>query len=86
MKENRAQRLERILDSYGGRAYLYQILEAIREDGGLVYKFTAAVSELREDLKFRSPAKTITCYEGDSPSMNLYVIEPLLELFAHKAA
>lgn len=86
MKENRAQRLERIINSFGGKAYLYQILGEIREDGGLVYKLTAAVSELREDLRTRNPAKDIVCHKGETPSMNLYAIEPYLELFAQRAA
>jgi hypothetical protein len=86
MKENRAQRLERILDAYGGRAYLSQILDEVREDGGLVYKLTAAVSELRDDLKLRTPALTVTCYKGKTASQNLYVKEPLLELFSKRAA
>jgi hypothetical protein len=79
MKENRSQRLERILRSYGGRATLGQILSEIREDGGLVYKFTAACSELREDLKLRN--QTVVCHKGPTPSQNTYAIEPLLELW-----
>ena len=81
MKENRSQRLERILRSYGGKATLGQILSEIREDGGLVYKLTAAVSELREDLKLRTPAQTVVCHRGQSPRQNTYTIEPLLELW-----
>lgn len=85
MNENRSQRLERILNSFGGKAYLYQILGEIREDGGLAYKLTAAVSELRDDLKLRTPSMTVGFYRGKTPSMNLYQIEPRLELF-EKAA
>lgn len=85
MKENRAQRLERILRSFGGKAFLYQILGEIREDGGLVYKLTAAVSELRDDLKLRTPSMTVVCHKGDTAGMNLYAIEPLLELFERAA-
>lgn len=87
MKKNRAERLEEILASYGGEANLGQLLEAVREDGGLAYKLTNAVSELREDLQRRSPPKTIRCHKGATPSQNLYRIEDYYELFdARRAA
>jgi len=81
VKENRAQRLEAIIRSYGGRATLAQLIEATKQDGGLAYKLTAAVSEARDMLRLSNPPQTIVCYKGKTPSQNLYVIEPYLELF-----
>lgn len=81
MKENRAQRLEAILRSYGGRATLGQLIEATKADGGLAYKLTASISEAREMLRLNNPPQTIAFYKGPTASENLYVIEPYLELF-----
>jgi len=81
VKENRAQRVIYIIRSYGGRATLSQLIEATKADGGLAYKLTAAISEARDLLKFESTPLTIVCYKGKTPSENLYVIEPYLELF-----
>lgn len=76
---NRAQRLEQILLSHGGSATLGQILEAVRWDGGLAYKTTAAISELREELQRRSPSKTIVWKRGKTPSEGVYSIVELVD-------
>lgn len=85
MKENRAQRLEEALRAYGGKATLSQLLDWVRNDGGLVYKFSASVSELRDELKMRNPPMTVVCHKGETPSLNIYAIEPVLELFQRAA-
>lgn len=72
IKVGRGKRLISILKRFGGTATLGRILNAIRNDGGLVYKFTAAVSEAR-DILF-DEGKTIKMFRGKSPSKNLYKI------------
>lgn len=84
LKENRAQRLISTLNLYGGKATLGTLLNAMRDDGGLVYKFTASVSEAREVLA--REGKTIFCHKGPAPSENEYSIEPVLELFTRRVA
>mgnify|MGYP001611612565 CR=1 FL=1 len=85
MSQNRAQRLEMALRAYGGKATLAQLLDWVRSDGGLVYKFSASVSELRDELKMRSPAMTVVCHKGKTQGENVYSIEHLLELFQRAA-
>jgi hypothetical protein len=72
---NRADRLEEILHVHGGKATLDTILKAIREDGGLVYKFTAACSELRARL--RKHGKDLVCHQMGRPSLNIYEVVDL---------
>lgn len=85
MSQNRAQRLEFAIRSYGGKATLRQLLDWVREDGGLVYKFSASVSELRDELKLRTPPMTVVCHKAKTPGENVYAIEPYLELFGKAA-
>lgn len=74
---NRADRLEEVLHVHGGKATLDTILEAIREDGGLVYKFTASCSELRARL--RKHGKDLVCHHGDRAGNNVYEIVTVAE-------
>ena len=72
---NRSERLHKILTDFGGKARLGTILEVVRDDGSLIYKLTAAMSELRADL--RSKGKDLVCTPGPTPSENLYEIKDL---------
>jgi hypothetical protein len=71
---NRADRLESILKERGGRATLGQLIWAVRNDGGLAYKLTAAVSELRERLELSQPPLSLRWTRGPTPSEGIYEI------------
>ena len=76
MSQNRADRLEEFIHVHGGQITLGQ---AIHEgDFSFSYKFTAAVSELRDKLKQKG--KTICCVEDKVPTKNIYKIVPIGEL------
>lgn len=82
MSHNRAERLLDALRSYGNSATLGQLLDCLRDDGSLLYKLSASISEAREELKLKNPPLTIVCRRGKTPSDNKYSVEPLLELFS----
>ncbi len=84
MSQNRAERLLDALRSYGNSATLGQLLDCLRDDGSLLYKLSASISEAREELKLKNPPLTIVCRQGRTPSENRYSVELLLELFAAK--
>lgn len=71
---NRAERLFVILQRHGGKATLGTILDEVREDGGLAYKFTASVSELRKQLEAENLPRTVLCERGKTASLNTYEI------------
>ena len=72
---NRAMRLQEFLLCRGGGSTLGEIIE----DGhqSIKYKVTAAVSDLRKQLKPFN--KTVVFYKGSTPSKNRYVIEKISE-------
>jgi hypothetical protein len=75
---NRALRLEAIIRAYGGSASLDEILQTAtsRGDKSLKHRFTNAVSELRLDMKLRTPAEALVWKRGKTPGQGTYTIFP----------
>lgn len=73
---NRSQRLRVIFRRFDDSPTLGQLIEATREDGGLAYKLTAAISELRDELEASQPMETVVWRRGKTPSQGVYTILP----------
>ena len=72
--KNRAERLYAILKRHPKGITLGQLIVLTLRDGGLIYKLTAAISELRKTLELNTPSRTIHWQRGETPSKGLYKI------------
>lgn len=76
---SRGQTLIDYLNSYGGQRELGDIQDSFHKTT-VAYSMTQAVSEARNIL--RPKGLYVRCIKRSPPSKNLYIIEPLLELFS----